>query len=67
MASDRLRCPLCVSPFVVPLSDVLWSIEADYFRCRDCGGMWTISTGRKTKITVIARSKPKQTERQQFQ
>jgi len=46
MASARTQCPDCASKLVVALDEVLYSSQADFFRCARCGHLWHVAKGQ---------------------
>jgi predicted Zn finger-like uncharacterized protein len=47
MPSARTKCPQCASELVVALDEVLYSPQADFFRCARCGHLWHVAKGQE--------------------
>jgi hypothetical protein len=56
MSTARTTCPDCNADGfnVVDLADLLFSAEADYFRCRACGCWWMVPKGADGPAMPIA-------------
>jgi hypothetical protein len=61
MSSPRTTCPEChrMGPNVVDLADLLYSADAEYFRCRACGCWWMVPKQAEEPATRIVLGNPK--------
>lgn len=46
MTSARTQCPECHGTRVAALNAILFSPNADFFRCEDCGHLWHVQKGQ---------------------
>jgi hypothetical protein len=60
MPSMRTFCPEChgQGANVVDLADLLYSADADYFRCRACGCWWMVPKHADASATPVVLGNP---------